>query len=334
MLSTKLLQSMKDIYPIIQNKYISVEELKNIITEMNLLLYVSIKSFDYMSNTTSLGLDVLFPVLEHLVLFISQADIGALALVSKTLYDQLSLTCTSQKIEICILYHYIHNDIYNKEVNIKFITKGLPHCSDDDESLSRSAEDFSNSEELLNSDGTFSYDNPEIIPREEQAIYVPLNLQLIALKKLRMLIGCENYFKQYYKTIFFKLDVIYVELLTGENLNHDNLVCIFCERSRGIMNKYHGPCKNEYKENNKERLKMFRKRKIQNPFLPRDKYTYVICPELEYIATKEREQTIPLPMRSTCNGIFNGGLKLDPRDKCNKCNLSAYLHKVKYNKII
>lgn len=70
------------------------------------------------------GLDVIFPAMDHLKLFLGEPDLGAIALVSKTLHNLMIKQFTQVKTDVFILQHYITNKNYDYDVNVNFVVNG------------------------------------------------------------------------------------------------------------------------------------------------------------------------------------------------------------------
>lgn len=114
-----ILLSLKSITPTIKNKYVAYDDLKMLIGELNDLLVVAQVSHDEMLVGPHVGLDKIFPAIDHLKLYLNEKDLGAIALTSKPLYDLMVLNFTELVTRINILKHYIYcRNTYN--VNIKF----------------------------------------------------------------------------------------------------------------------------------------------------------------------------------------------------------------------
>ncbi len=118
---TSAIQTIKNIGPIIKNKYISYEDLDTMINELDLLLKISIQSKYSMLTEPNYGLDVIFPAINHLTLFLDAEDLGSIALVSKTLHNLMVINFGQKQTNIFIAEHYISNKKYNYKVNIDFI---------------------------------------------------------------------------------------------------------------------------------------------------------------------------------------------------------------------
>ncbi len=118
---TKTIQAIKNIGPIIKNKYISHEDLDTIINELDLLLKISIQSKHSMLTEPNYGLDVIFPAINHLQMFLNECDLGSIALVSKTLYNLMIINFTQKQTNVFIAKHYIINENYDYKINVDFI---------------------------------------------------------------------------------------------------------------------------------------------------------------------------------------------------------------------
>ncbi len=121
---TAIIKEINTITPIIKNKYISYDDLNNLISNMELFLKMAITSKNSMLSDLHVGLDVIFPAIDHLKLFLGKPDLGAIALVSKTLYDLMIKQFTQVKTDIFILQHYITNKNYDHDVNVNFVVNG------------------------------------------------------------------------------------------------------------------------------------------------------------------------------------------------------------------
>ncbi len=239
-----LITNIDNITSSIKNRYVSHHDLDILINKLDTLLKVSLQSKNLFAIEKHYGLDVIFPAIEHLKLFLDVEDLGAIALVSKTLYDLIVMNFTKLRTDIYILKYYIKNNKY--DVNINFIVKG-------------------------------------------QQLLVPIPANIIALQKLRLIIGFEEYFKTY-NYILLKSDLVSLKNTRLQFLNDDmfmeyvNVVledfnnlnwCIDCEII--VTNCCeHWMCGRKYRNNYY---------KCQPP-----KYIKYLQPELQYYATKQLKE--------------------------------------------
>ena len=145
------------------------------------------------TNFYHLGLDIIFPAIDHLKLYLSDADMGSIAMVSKKLYQLITSHYTAFQVELFITeYNILHADSYAK-INIEFYING-------------------------------------------QKILVPIPSKTIPIRKLRILLGPELFFKREYDYIFFTEDIIYK--LKKYDFCYDiyinTLVCVFCRKVKDI----------------------------------------------------------------------------------------------------
>ncbi len=223
----KLIEYIDKISPYIKNKYATPDDLDILINKLDTLLNISIQSKKLLVIEQHYGLDVIFPAIEHLKLFLDDEDLGALALVSKTLYDLMVINFTQFKIDICILKHYIKSCKY--DVNIKFVVFG-------------------------------------------QHLFVPIPANIIALQKLRLIIGFDEYFKTY-NYILLKTDFV-----TLNNPNPEWLIdikdLVWCIDCQTIILKWcdHHKCYKNHKCGIKH--KSF-------------KFIGYLYPEMQYYASKQ-----------------------------------------------
>ncbi len=120
---TSIIKNIDKITPIIKNKYVSYDELQLLVNKTELFLKVAKNSMNSMLCDTHYGLDLLFPAMDHLKLFLKESDLGVIALISKTLYNLMVKHFTQCKIDISILQHYISNDSYKYNVDIDFVVQ-------------------------------------------------------------------------------------------------------------------------------------------------------------------------------------------------------------------
>ncbi len=239
-----LITNIDNITSSIKNRYVSHDDLDILINKLDTLLKVSMHSKNLFITEKHYGLDVIFPAIEHLKLFLDVEDLGAIALVSKTLYDLMVINFTKLRTDIYILKHYIK--MYKYDVNINFVVYG-------------------------------------------QKILVPIPVNIVALQKLRLIIGFEAYFKTY-NYILLKCDFASLKNARMQFLNDDmfmeyiNIVlvdfinlnwCIDCET---IVTSWceHRTCERKYENNSYE--------------LQPSKYIKYLQPELQYYATKQIEE--------------------------------------------
>jgi len=112
------------ITPTIKNKYVAYNDLNLLIEKMGSLLKVTIDSKNSILSEPHYGLDIIFPAIHYLKLFLDEEDLGSIALVSKKLYNLMVSNFTQLKVDICILHHYIKNSVYDYDVNINFVVEG------------------------------------------------------------------------------------------------------------------------------------------------------------------------------------------------------------------
>jgi hypothetical protein len=250
-----LITNIDNITLSIKNRYVSHDELDMLINKLDTLLNISIQSKKLLSTGPHYGLDVIFPAMEHLKLFLYMEDLGSIALVSKTLYDLMVINFTQLQIDICILKYYIKMCKY--DVNINFVVFG-------------------------------------------QELSVPIPVNIIALQKLRLLIGFDEYFKNY-NYILLKSDFVSLKKVKVRFLNDDmfmeytNMVlndfvnlnwCIHCET---IVTNWceHRQCEYKYQKNDD---------KCQP-----GKYIKYLQPELQYYAVKQlKENYKPILICTNC----------------------------------
>ncbi len=223
----KLIKYIDNISPYIKNKYATPDDLDILINKLDTLLNISKCSKNLLSIEQHYGLDVIFPAIEHLQLFLNVEDLGALALVSKTLYDLMVINFTQFKIDIYILKYYIKTCKY--DVNINFVVYG-------------------------------------------QELSVPIPANIIALQKLRLIIGFEEYYKTY-RYILLKSDHIILNNPNPEYLTDIKELdwCIDCQT---IILKWcdHRVCFS--KHNNKYYYKSY-------------KFVGYLYPEMQHYASKQ-----------------------------------------------
>jgi hypothetical protein len=273
---TSIIKDIDTISPNIKNKYVSLDELQLLQDKMETFLEIITTSKNSILRDKHYGLDVIFPAMDHLKLFLDVEDLGAIALVSKTLYDLMVKQFTHFNIDVYILNHYISNKIYDYDVNINFIVQGQP-------------------------------------------ISVPINIDLISHRKLRMLIGHKKYIllKGGYKALS-KDDFIYVFNKNKEIRTYNTVICIFCEK----LNLYHDEhthCALEYHNNSPIKYTNFENITTFGRYLIK---TNPICPELEFIALQNLKKNIPIKMKSTCKGVYTDG----DIDRCLKCGIKKHIH--------
>ena len=219
----KAMQVLDDIHKPIKNKYVGIDDLTNFIEKTEILLQLAIDSKNFLLTNIIPSLNVIFPAIEHLNLFLSDADIGALALVSTNLYDLLISTYGELKIDICIAKHHIENDAYDYSVDVNFCTL-IPSNTDQND--------------LIQKIGEFAKEGPYFVQDTHIKSKIPLKVKTIALKRLRKLIGQDLYFSEH-KIIFFKDDIMYLYDKYEEIIPNNSKVCMFCYTSNSGD---HGPC--------------------------------------------------------------------------------------------
>ncbi len=244
-----LTRDIINIHTTIKNKYVSYDELNDLIINLDSLLKLSTRSKHSMLTEPNYGLDVIFPAINHLQMFLSEEDFGSIALVSKTLYNLMVLNFTQLQTELYIIKYYIKNCKYN--VNINFNVNG-------------------------------------------QLLSVPIPVNIIMLKKLRGLIGCEKYFEKN-TFIFSKLDLLYIIFNKYEQINKSYYVCVFCEKFISNHDE-HERCKMDFYDNSL--IKYPNGIISHGAYMPSYKIDY-IRPELEYLARKTKQQ-MPPRMRTRC----------------------------------
>ncbi len=276
-----LTRDIINIHPIIKNKYVSYDELDELIVNLDSLLKLSIQSKHSMLTEPNYGLDVIFPAINHLQLFLDEEDLGTIALISKTLYNLMVLNFTSIRTEIYIIKHYIKHYKYN--VNI----------------------DFNINEKILS---------------------VPIPVNIVKLKQLRNLIGCEEYFKKHI-FIFSKLDLLYIVFNKNEPINKSYCVCVFCEKFILDHDK-HERCKMDFYDNSL--IKYPNDIISHGAYIPTYKIDY-IRPDLEHLIRQTKQQMPPRMRR--CNGKFDTkyrGHKPNDNDLCNLCYMQHVFHTLSY----
>lgn len=103
----------------LSTNYIALHDLDGLINRLTSLLTSTIESRDRVLNGFCPCLSFIFPAFDNLRLFISDSDMGAIALVSKSLYQLIIAKYTDYQTQIYILKHYI--DSYNYDVDIDFV---------------------------------------------------------------------------------------------------------------------------------------------------------------------------------------------------------------------
>ncbi len=121
---TSIISNIDKITPIIKNKYISYDELQLLQDNIEPFLQMIINSKNSIASNLHVGLDILFPAMDHLKLFLEESDLGSIALVSKTLYNLMIKHFTQFKIDVSILHHYMSNDNYKYNVDVNFFVQG------------------------------------------------------------------------------------------------------------------------------------------------------------------------------------------------------------------
>ncbi len=212
----KIMRALDDIQHPIKNKYVQVDELTNFIEKTEKILKMAIDSRNFLLTNTQPSLDVIFPAMDHLKLFITDADMGAIALVSKNLYNLMFSHYGESNVDIFITKHYIDNDAYDYSVDVNYNTM-VP-------------KDI-NKNNHIQQYGELPKDSFHFIPDTYIEGKMSLKVKIIALKKLRKLIGPELYYSEY-KIVFFKDDIIYLYLkYNEEKIPYNSKVCMFCYRS-------------------------------------------------------------------------------------------------------
>ncbi len=118
---TKIIGEINVIKNPVKNGYISIKDLDILIENLGPLLDSAINAKNRMITTPHYGLDVIFPAINHLILFLDAEDLGSIALVSKTLHNLMVSNFTQLQTEIFILQHYVGNHAYNFNINIDFL---------------------------------------------------------------------------------------------------------------------------------------------------------------------------------------------------------------------
>ncbi len=155
---------------------------------------------------------------------------------------------------------------------------------------------------------------------QEQKLLVPINAQVIAHKKLRMLLGRNKYFEAggMYKS--FKDDFIHDYDIKKEIRIYDTVVCIFCEKPN-LYNDEHTHCAFEYHNNTSIKYPDFEK--IINIKGYTIKYNH-ICPELEYFTLHNLKINMPTKMKFTCKGVYVDG----KNNTCTQCGILKHIHNI------
>lgn len=291
-----IITSLKKVTPTIKNKYVSYDDLKMLIGELNELLVIAQTSQDEMIVEPYIGLDVIFPAIEHLKLYLNSWDLGAIALTSKTLYNLMVLNFTELVTSINILKHYILGNHYRHIVNIKF----------NDELFVPIPVNIIMHRQLRNIVGCEEYFK----------ITIPKGHG-----------HCTGY-------AFYLDDILHCYKINN-NITIDlmNLVCVFCKKFKYDNN--HANCANDYygeeitipdRVHNGILKPMCYTYRGSNKL--KIKYMF---PELEYIEKNKKHKMLD-EMRGTCNGKFNKDIYTN--NVCSSCHTLAFYHNLNYEEYI
>ncbi len=228
----KAIKILDDIHQPIKNKYVGIDELTTFIEKTEILLKLAIESKNFLLTNILPSLDVIFPAIDHLKLFLSDADMGAIALVSKNLYNLMISNYGKLNVDIYIAKHYIDNDAYDYSVDVNYHTM-VPKDINHNNHIRQYGELPKN--EFHHIRNTFIKGK------------IPLKVKTIALKRLRKLIGAELYFSEH-KIIFFKDDIMYLYDKYEETIPDNSKVCMFCYN---LKCRRHGFCYQEFVDKTK-----------------------------------------------------------------------------------
>ncbi len=109
------IQMATDIHSVIKNGYVSDENLTMLISNLEPLLESVIQSKKIIQN--NVGLDMIFPAMDHLKIFCDGPDLGSMALVSKSFYDLMVQKYGQTQTELYVLEHYFNHDEYHGKVS-------------------------------------------------------------------------------------------------------------------------------------------------------------------------------------------------------------------------
>ncbi len=247
----RAIQILVDIQQPIKNKYVALDDLTTYIEKTENLLKLAIELRNFLLTNTQPSLDVIFPAMDHLKLFIPDIDKGAIALVSKTLHKLMVLHFGESNVDIFIAKHYIDNDAYDYFVDVNFHTM-VPK----DINIKNHIQQFTKLPKGITPDNYGQQYGvlpngvirryylekhgklpKDITPENEHFIeenYIkgkfPLKVKTIALKRLRKLIGQELYFSEH-KIVFSKEDIMYLYLKYKELISDYSKICMFCYNS-------------------------------------------------------------------------------------------------------
>ncbi len=239
----KAIQILDDIHQPIKNKYVGIDELTTFIEKTEKILKLAIESKNFLLTNTLPSLDVIFPAIDHLKLFLSDADMGAIALVSKNLYNLMVSNYGELNVDIFVAKHYVDNDAYDYSVDVNYHTM-VPKDINRNNHIRQYGELPKN--EFHHIRNTFIKGK------------IPLKVKTIALKRLRKLIGAELYFSEH-KIIFFKDDIMYLYLKYDETIPYNSKVCMFCYNSDCLD---HVLCYREFAE--KQKMEILFKDHLKN----------------------------------------------------------------------
>lgn len=287
-----IILSLKNITPTIKNKYVSHDNLAMLIGELNELLVIAQTSQDEMLIGHHVGLDIIFPAIGHLKLYLDSWDWGAIALTSKTLYNLMVLNFTELVTTINILKHYILGNYYSHIVNIKF----------NDELFVPIPVNIIMHRQLGNIVGCKEYFEITIPHRHGH---------------------CTGY-------AFYLDDILHCyKIKNNITINLMNLVCVFCKKFKYDNN--HDNCANDYygeeitipdRVHNGILKPMCHNYRGSNAL--KTKYMF---PELEYIEKNKKHKMLD-EMRGTCNGKFNKDIYTN--NVCSSCHTLAFYHNLNY----
>lgn len=115
----QIVSYIQDLHLPIKNKYISIADLNLFIDELEPILKSAINSRDTILNGFHPSLDIIFPAMSHLKLFLTDWEMGSLLLVSKKIYQSMVTECGQLQVDICIIEYYL-KDIAKSTINIDF----------------------------------------------------------------------------------------------------------------------------------------------------------------------------------------------------------------------
>ncbi len=264
---TSIVKGINEITPTIKNKYVSYDDLNELICNMESFLKIAIASKNSMLSDLHYGLDILFPAMDHLKLFLEETDLGAIALVSKTLYNLMIKQFTQVKTEVFILHHYISHPNYDYDVNVNFIVDG---------------------QQISVPIGVTS-----VAQKRLRILIGHTNHNKFCNKKCKK--GLNDFSKNDLIKSFNKKKRI--EL-------YDTILCVFCEKPNFYYEE-HSYCAYEYNNNtSNEKYPDFRKITKISKY---NVIFNFINPGLEHVALQNLKTNMPTKMKYTCKGVYVEG---------------------------